>query len=240
MKELDFSSELNNNIENNINLEKKQNNFLQTNIGKIVNAGLDIGLRALLPDFIEDQIINVKDLILENGFKDGIKEAINSAIELGKSTKGIITGEFESVSQVQAIIKNGGLLDNVSDLINSVVNKVVSKGKISYSIGNIIKKGKNVILDNISKNLENEFESQLDSVEKISKYSNNWREYYNNKDFEGMEKEYNKIREKMKTIIPLENTIKEARTIENLHTLIKNNDHRFDLTEEQKELAKML
>lgn len=240
MSELEISSELNNNIENNVNLEESQKSFLQTNIGKIVNAGLDIGLRALLPDFIEDQIINVKDLILENGFKEGIKEAINSTIELGKSAKGIITGEFESVSQVQAIIKNGGLLDNVSDLINSVVNKVVDTGKISYSVGNIIKKGKNVILNNISKKLENEFENQLDSVEKISKYSNNWKEYYNNKDFEGMEKEYNKIREKMKTIIPLENTIKEARTIENLHTLIKNNDKSFDLTEEQKELAKML
>ncbi len=231
---------LTNNLNNNVSLEKKQNNFLQTNIGKIINTGLDIGLRYLLPDFIEDQIINIKDSMLENGFKEGVKEVVNSTIELGKSVKGIFTGEFESVSQVQAVIKNGGLLDNVSDLINTVVNKVVDTGKISYNVGNVIKKGKNVILDNISSKLENEFESQLDSIEKINKYSNNWKEYYNNKDFEGMEREYKKIKEKMKDVIPLETTIKEARTIENLHSLIKNNDQKFNLTEEQKELVKIL
>lgn len=240
MTELVLPNNLSNNLNNNVSLEKKQNNFLQTNIGKIINTGLDIGLRYLLPDFIEDQIINIKDTMLENGFKEGVKEVVNSTIELGKSVKGIFTGEFESVSQVQAVIKNGGLLDNVSDLINTVVNKVVDTGKISYNVGNVIKKGKNVILDNISSKLENEFESQLDSIEKINKYSNNWKEYYNNKDFEGMEREYKKIKEKMKDVIPLETTIKEARTIENLHSLIKNNDQKFNLTEEQKELAKIL
>lgn len=240
MTELVLTNNLTNNLNNDVSLEKKQNNFLQTNIGKIINTGLDIGLRYLLPDFIEDQIINIKDTMLENGFKEGVKEVVNSTIELGKSVKGIFTGEFESVSQVQAVIKNGGLLDNVSDLINTVVNKVVDTGKISYNVGNVIKKGKNVILDNISSKLENEFESQLDSIEKINKYSNNWKEYYNNKDFEGMEREYKKIKEKMKDVIPLETTIKEARTIENLHSLIKNNDQKFNLTEEQKELAKIL
>ncbi len=240
MTELVLPNNLSNNLNNNVSLENKQNNFLQTNIGKIINTGLDIGLRYLLPDFIEDQIINIKDTMLENGFKEGVKEVVNSTIELGKSVKGIFTGEFESVSQVQAVIKNGGLLDNVSDLINTVVNKVVDTGKISYNVGNVIKKGKNVILDNISSKLENEFESQLDSIEKINKYSNNWKEYYNNKDFEGMEREYKKIKEKMKDVIPLETTIKEARTIENLHSLIKNNDQKFNLTEEQKELAKIL
>ena len=179
MTELVLPNNLSNNLNNNVSLENKQNNFLQTNIGKIINTGLDIGLRYLLPDFIEDQIINIKDTMLENGFKEGVKEVVNSTIELGKSVKGIFTGEFESVSQVQAVIKNGGLLDNVSDLINTVVNKVVDTGKISYNVGNVIKKGKNVILDNISSKLEKEFESQLDSIEKINKYYCNFKKTKN-------------------------------------------------------------
>ena len=40
--------------------------------------------------------------------------------------------------------------------------------------------------------------------------------------------------------MPLENTIKEARIIENLHTLIKNNNQDFNLTDEQRELANLL
>ena len=227
---------LENNFKNEIGLQNEQKSFIETAIGKTINAGLNIGLRYLLPDFIEEQVIDVKDTLLENGLKEGVKKAVNSIIDLGKSALGIVTGNFENLSQVQTVIKNGGILDTVSDLINSAVEKGVENNQISQNVGNIIRQGKNVIINNISKNLENEFESQLDSIEKLNKYSNNWKEYFSNKDFEGMEKEYQKIKDKLKEIIPLENTIKQARQIENLHILIKNNGKNFDLSNEQLEL----
>ena len=46
----------------------EQKNFLETTLGKTINTGLDIGLRALLPNVIEDQIIDIKDTILKEGF----------------------------------------------------------------------------------------------------------------------------------------------------------------------------
>ena len=55
-----------------------------------------------------------------------------------------------------------------------------------------------------------------------------------------MEKEYEKIKDKLKETLPLEQTIKQARIIENLHTLIKNNNQNFDLSKEQLELVQML
>ena len=55
-----------------------------------------------------------------------------------------------------------------------------------------------------------------------------------------MEREYEKIKEKLKEILPMETTIKQAREIENLHILIKNNGHDFNLSKEQMELAGML
>ena len=54
-------------------LEKEQSRFINTMFGKVINTGLDIGLRSILPDLIENEIINVKNSILENGFKDRIK-----------------------------------------------------------------------------------------------------------------------------------------------------------------------
>lgn len=39
---------------------ENQNGFLQTTIGKVINSGLNLGLRALLPDLIEDQVIRNK------------------------------------------------------------------------------------------------------------------------------------------------------------------------------------
>ena len=231
---------LENKINNNLNIEDNQKKFLETSLGKVINTGIDIGLRYVLPDIIENQIIDIKNTLIENGLKEGEQEAINSSIELGKSSIGIITGKFENISQVQTVIKNGGILDNISNILDKVIKKSVESNKISNSTGNIIKNGKNTIINSISKNIENEFENQIDNIEKLDKYCNNWKECYNNKDFEGMTKEYNKIKIKIKEIIPIENTIKNARVIENLQNLINNNNQKFNLTKEQLELANML
>lgn len=237
---------LNNNIENNLTnentliKEKNQNDFIESTLGKTINFGLDIGLRSLLPDFIEEQIIDIKDTILKEGFLEGTKKVISSAVDFGKSAIGIVTGNFENINQVQTAVKNGGIIDGVSDLIDNVLNKVVKKGGIPYNIANTIKKGKNVILDSVSNKIQEEFNNQLDASEKLQKYSNNWKQYFENKDFEGMQREYDKIKEKLKMLIPMENTIKQARVIENLHTLIKNNGKNFNLTNEEIELANKL
>ena len=229
-----------NNITNNLEIEKKQNNFLETTLGKTINAGINIGLRMILPDLIENQIIDIKDTLLKEGLSQGIKKAVSSAIDLGKSAVGIVTGNFENVSQVQAAIQKGGIIDGVSDTIDFVLNKTQQAGILPYNITKAIKTGKNTILNNVANNIENEFNKQLESAEKLQKYSNNWKQYYNNKDFEGMTRELYKINAEIKNLIPLENTIKEARTIQNLHNLIRTNGRNFNLTNEQLELAKIL
>ena len=104
----------------------------------------------------------------------------------------------------------------------------------------LISKGKNAILDSVTNKIEDEFTKQIDGTDKLAKYESQWKEYFDNKDFVGMEREYKKIKDKLKELLPIENTIKEARVIENLHTLIKNNGQDFNLTNEQLELAKML
>lgn len=232
--------EVENQITNDVSIENKQRNFLQTNIGKAVNTGLNIGLRYILPDVIEDQVIEIKDSFLQNGFKEGVQTAIDSAINFGKSALGIVTGNFENVQQMQTAVKSGGIIDGISNVLNFTINKVVNSGKIPYALGSAIKTGKNAILNNITKNIESEFENQVNQIEKLNKYTNSWKDYFNNKDFDGMQREYDKIREKMKEIAPIENTIKTARVVENLHKLIKNNGKNFDLTSEELELAKML
>ena len=124
-----------------------------------------------MPDLIEDEIIEIKDSFIENGFKEGIKTAVDSAINLGKSAMGIVTGRFENVNQMQTAVKTGGIIDGISSVLNYTINKIVDRGKIPYSVGNIIKRGKNAILNNITKNIENEFENQVDNIEKLNKYS---------------------------------------------------------------------
>ena len=66
-----------NEITNTIQIAKEQNNFLETTIGKLINTGINTGLRVLLPDLIEDQIISIKDEIIKNGFKAGIQQTVS-------------------------------------------------------------------------------------------------------------------------------------------------------------------
>ena len=235
-----------NKIENGINLDNEisnhneQTNFLETTLGKTINTAIDIGIRALLPDFIDEQVINIKDNLLEYGLKDGITKTIDDAIDLGKSAIGIFTGNFENVSQMQSAIEAGGVIDGISSLLDTVVNKVNEKGIINYNIANTIKQGKNVILNSIENNIQEKFKEQNIEVEKIEKYMNNWKENFNNKNFEGMEREYNKIEKILDNLVPIEKTINQARTIENLHNLIKNNGQDFNLNQEQLALAEKL
>ena len=235
-----------NKIENEIKLNNEitntneQTNFLETTLGKIINTAIDIGIRALLPDFIDEQVINIKDNLLNYGLKDGITKTIDDAIDMGKSAIGIFTGNFETVSQMQNAVEAGGLIDGISSLLDTVVDKINQKGIINYNIANTIKQGKDVILNSIENNIEEKFKEQNIEVENIERYMDHWKESFHNKDFESMEQEYQKIETILNNLVPLERTINQARIIENLHNLIKNNGQDFNLNQEQLALAEKL
>ena len=55
-----------------------------------------------------------------------------------------------------------------------------------------------------------------------------------------MEKAYNNIEKELNNIIPLETTINEAKKIENLHQLIRNNGKNFNISQYELELASKL
>ena len=229
-------------LENNFNnsLEIKQNNFLQSALGKAINNGINIGLRYLLPNWAEDKVIELKDNLLNYGLKDGISKTIQSVIDTGKSAIGIVTGNFENVNQINEAVKNGGIIDNFSELFDSVLSKIYSLGKINTTTYNLIRNGKNSVLNNVEKNIESNLTNQINSSKKLESHINKWKDYFNQKDFQNMEKEYKNIKTELKGLVPIENTINNARAIENLHNLIKNNGQNFDLTQEEIELANKL
>lgn len=219
---------------------ENQKSFLESNLGQVINGGIDLGLRVLLPDIIEDEVIEIKDSIITDGFEAGIKTAIDNAVDLGKSFLGIFTGKFENMSQVKDAIKKGGLIDGVSDVLDWGIDLAKENNLISKSTAKAIKKGKNSILNTVNNNIENSMTSQISSIEKIDKFVTNWNEYYNKQDFTNMEKQYKKIEKELQNIMPLENIITKARVVENLHNLIKNNGKNFNLSNEELELANKL
>lgn len=225
-------------IDNEINIEK--NNFLNNIIGQTINNAIDIGLKAVLPDLIENQVIEIKDALLKNGLKAGVETAVNSAIDFGKSISGIFTGNFENMTQVRIAVSEGGILETISDVLDKITNKTYEAGYINKTVNTLIKNGKDIILDNISNNIRKQLDEQTDLIENLNRYIDNWKESYNNQNFIEMEKEYNKIEENIDKIIPLENIIKEIREIESIHNLIKNNGQNFEISDLEKNLAKNL
>ena len=81
---------------------------------------------------------------------------------------------------------------------------------------------------------------QLTAIENIGKYNEQCMKYYEEKDFEQFEKYYQKTKSALKTTLPLENTIKQARVIENLYERVKQNGKNFDLSQAELDLAQKL
>lgn len=234
---------INENLElksNSNNIETKQNNFLGKMIGNAINTAADMAIRAALPDFLEEQVINVKNNILNHGFKDGIKQTINDAIDLGKSAIGLFKGDLKDVEQMQNVVKSGGVLDGVSDLWDFAVNTAKSKGAISNTIASTLKKGKNALINNVESNIQDAFKTQSKIEIQFEKNIDNWKKAFEEQDFKTMEKEFKKIEKGIEELVPIENALKAAREIENLHTLIKNNGQDFNLSSEDLELVKNL
>ena len=229
---------LNNNLNN--SLEIKQTSFLQGTLGKAINNGVNIGLRYLLPNWAEDKVIELKDNLLNFGLKEGISKTIQSVIETGKSAIGIVTGNFENVNQINEAVKNGGIIDTFSEVFDQVLKNLYSSGKINSTTYNLIQNGKNSILNNVEKNIESNLTNQINISKKLENHISNWKDSFSKKDFENMEKEYKKIKLDLRELVPIENTINNARIIENIHNLIKNNGHNFNLTQEEMELANKL
>ena len=232
--------ELTQNMDLNLEKNNKREDFLNSTLWKTINNGIDIGIRYLLPDLVEDEIIDLKDNLVNLGLKEGIKKSVNMVIETGKEAVGILSGNFENIGQVQRVIKNGGIIDKISEVLDSLIEKGEKTGKINSSFSYILKNGKSSILNSVERNIESTLDNQISKVSLVDKYINNWKEFYNKRDFDGMEKEYKKMEMNLKELVPLENTLKNARQVETLHQLIKNNGQNFNISEEEIELAEKL
>lgn len=229
----------NNNLDYTV-IAESQNKFLESTLGKTINTALNVGLRYILPNVIENQVIEIKDTIINEGFKEGLNKTIESAIDLGKSAMGILTGKFDNVSQMQTAIEKGGLIDTISDCIDFGLKVAKQTGILPREIEGIIKSGKNILINNIESNIESTLTTQLKGIEKINQYIENWNQYYKQQNFPKMELEYNKIREKLNHLVPIEETLIKARQVENLHKLIKSKGNDFNISEEEIALSKKL
>ena len=206
----------------------------------IANTGLEIGLKAILPDFIEDDVLDIKDKFVQEGFSKGIQEIINKGEDIGKSIQGIFTGKFETVEQIKRLVQTDGILDGASDIIDKVLKSLVNKKKISKSTYNLIKTGKKEILNSLENELEGYYKINEYSLENLSELCQEWKESYKREDYSEMEKNMKKIKQKLNKNLTIETIINEARNLEKIQKYIEEKGSLENLTENEKILLEKI
>lgn len=214
-------------------LEMDQKNFLETTLGKVINTGLTIGIKALLPDFLEKPVIQIKDEIIKGNWRAEAKQINQQIKQEGESPAQIL-------SQIKNLFQNRTIKNQISNIMDNVLKNMTKEKTISKEVCEILLKGKDVIMEKIDSSVDNSFEQQYKSLQKIEKASSSWQKHYQNQDFSKMQKEYQKIRQELSKVYPIEIIIKQARRIENIQTLLQNNGQQFDLSENQKKLVEIL
>lgn len=155
---MDVSMDLINEKDLKLNLSEKigelQKAFFEINWGKAINSAIDSGLKMILPDFIENEIVDIKNAFVKGGLKEGITTTIDTAINKGKEIIGMFSGNLENVTQAEAIVKNSNLIENISDMLEGVIDKTVENDFLKEGLGELIKGGKEFVLDYAEKNID--------------------------------------------------------------------------------------
>ena len=236
MELLENINELGNNISKNLNLENLQNNFLNTTIGKVANVAIDLGIKAIMPDCVENEVIEVKDALISGGLEEGINTAVKNAVEVGKKAIGLENVEFSSIEEAAKALQEGDTVGGISSGLDFVLDSISNSEILPENITYIIKQGKEIILNDVDSGIKNEFSDEIKAINKLEKYISNWEKNYLKKDMEGVQKEYKKIEKQMIKILPLEKMINNVNKIRNIHDLI-NNSKDFDFDKIYLELA---
>lgn len=227
----DINLATNNEIEiNNKNdIVNMQDNVLSQILHNAINWSIDAGLRYILPDSIENEVIKIKNDFINGNTAQKIIDNIKGLINSGREKSN--NNEILNFDNIKSFFKN----PNTISVLTNTVTSLLSENNIDKE-----KNSEKIIYENIESNLDKELVNQIKSLNKIDSYKDEWYKKYEEKDLKEMNKIFKSIKKEFKNIIPFENTIKEIRKIENLNELIKSKGGDFNITKEEKELVNRL
>ena len=223
ISEKNLNNQLTNDIKNN-EISKNQNDFIGNMFKNAINFGIDLGLKSLLPDLIEDQVIDIKNSILKGGFKEGVNTLVKKVNEFKNSITGIFTGNFNNIEEIHTATKQGGIIKTVSKGLSKGIDAGVKSGAIPKSIGGILKAGKTTMLNEFSNSLESQMRKEIQKFDILNDLNKKWYDALDQRDFDKMTKYTEKISVLSKDLVKFSNIIEETKKIEELHNFIKENN----------------
>lgn len=233
---------LDNKIELNINkdleISKKSESNLKNGFNSILNSGMDLALKTVLPDFIEDQIIEIKDVIMEEGLKDGVKTLYEDFKDFFKTIFGK-NDNFLITSEINSLTKRGGFIDELSKGLSKGLDYAKEKNIISDSTAKILKSGKTSMIKTFSNELKSSVLDNLKDFDKLDKYVKKWNENYEKKDFQKMERNAVQIEKLSESVLPFSKLIDETTSLLNIHNYIRDNKT-FDISKNELDVLKKI
>jgi hypothetical protein len=223
ISEKNLNNQLTNDMKNN-EISKNQNDFIGNMFKNAINFGVDLGLKSLLPDLIEDQVIDIKNSILKGGFKEGVNTLVKKVNEFKNSITGIFTGNFNNIEEIHTATKQGGIIKTVSKGLSKGIDAGVKSGAIPKSIGGILKAGKTTMLNEFSNSLESQMRKEIQKFDILNDLNKKWYDALDQRDFDKMTKYTEKISVLSKDLVKFSNIIEETKKIEELHNFIKENN----------------
>ena len=223
ISEKNLNNQLTNDMKNN-EISKNQNDFIGNMFKNAINFGVDLGLKSLLPDLIEDQVIDIKNSILKGGFKEGVNTLVKKVNEFKNSITGIFTGNFNNIEEIHTATKQGGIIKTVSKGLSKGIDAGVKSGAIPKSIGGILKAGKTTMLNEFSNSLESQMRKEIQKFDTLNDLNKKWYDALDQRDFDKMTKYTEKISVLSKDLVKFSNIIEETKKIEELHNFIKENN----------------
>lgn len=220
---------INQNIKNGIeNIMKIGNNpnaqFALGLLKNCFNAATDFGLRMFLPNLIEDQIIEVKDALIEGGLKKAGETAVNKVNEFKDTIVNLVKGNITNTKEIRLATKNGGILKTFSKILSEGIDYAVKGKKISKDNAKIIKAGKTAIFNQFSKNLESGILKEISNIQKLNDLNMKWENAYDNRNFDEMKKIISKIKTQLEKVSLMAEIYKKATLNIDLHNYVEKNN----------------
>ena len=209
--------------ENSLALVQEQNRFFDSRFGQAIDRGIDLGIRAIFPDFLEQSVINVKNTLIQEGLREGINKAVSEAVNMGRRAIDAVRGVFRSGNDARSAVEQGDLIGNVSKEIDEVVGKLGNHTVEGIHIGNRLAQGKEMMLELVRRNIDSSLSMQNELSNEMDGRITNWNSAFENEDFSRMQGEYEIITEIASNLMPTERLQSDLRKLENIHNLIKNN-----------------
>lgn len=203
-------------------------NEIDEKYGECINKTIDNIyneiLKTFLPDSIEDKVIEIKDKLGLSQLSQNVANFTKDLI-YNKNEK----GADRNISKLNIEKETGKIISAITDSYDLSINQVER-----------LEKNKKTISNKVEQEINKEIKDYVKAFGKNNQYINEWKQFYNSKDFKNMDKVYKKIEKNMQNIVPIEEKIKEVRELENVHQLIKRKGGDFNLTNEELELTQKL